>query len=282
MGGAVGRLLSKTGYKIAAVAAKSAASAAKAAAFIGSGRPETDVSKAAGGADIIFITTPDSAIAPTCRKLAESGAIGRGALVVHMSGAHSLEPLDSARSAGAYRAVIHPLQSVPSMELGVENIPGSYFRLESDEGGIESARQIVEALGGKELRMQGWTSDEYSAALYHAGAVAVSNFFVALVHYGLGFYESLGAERAEALKAVLPLIKGTLKNIETAGIPDALTGPIVRGDVETVERHIEAMKERAPQLIPLYRELARQTVLTARERGLAEEKAAELLKIIIG
>lgn len=279
VGGAVGYLLSRAGYTITA-AARTAGSAQKAAAFIGAKRSETDVSNAARAADIIFITTPDGAIKDTCRILAKSGAIKPGALVIHMSGAHSLDLLESAGEVGALRAVIHPLQSVPSMELGVKNIPGSYFRIEADSSGIDICREIVKALGGIELRMPGWVSDRHSAALYHAGAVAVSNFFVSLIHYGLRFYISLGAERDVALKAVLPLIKGTLKNIEEAGIPSALTGPIMRGDIETVIGHIDAMKQRAPELLPLYLALARETVEVATERGLPKEKAEEMLRLL--
>jgi predicted short-subunit dehydrogenase-like oxidoreductase (DUF2520 family) len=137
------------------------------------------------------------------------------------------------------------------------------------------------ALGGIELKMPKWGSDATSAALYHAGAVAVSNFFVALVDFGLRYYEALGADRKEALKAVLPLIKGTLANIESAGIPDALTGPIMRGDSDTVRGHLEAMTARAPELLSLYRELGRQTVAVAREKNsITPQKAAEIRKLM--
>jgi predicted short-subunit dehydrogenase-like oxidoreductase (DUF2520 family) len=166
------------------------------------------------------------------------------------------------------------------MEQGVRNLPGSYFRVEADPEALATARELVKALGGIELVMPKWTSDRHSAALYHAGAVAVSNYFVALVDYGLKFYEALGADRHEALKAVLPLIKGTLGNIETLGIPAALTGPIVRGDVETVRGHIEAMHERTPELLELYKALAKQTIAVARVRGLGDEKARELESVI--
>src|SRR3990172_13192268 len=114
----------------------------------------------------------------------------------------------------------------------------SYFRIEADPEARKTAEELVKALGGVELSMPKWRSDRYSAALYHAGAVVVSNFFVALIDYGLKFYEALGADKQEALKAVLPLIRGTLANIETAGIPDALTGPVMRGDVQTLRSHL--------------------------------------------
>jgi predicted short-subunit dehydrogenase-like oxidoreductase (DUF2520 family) len=167
------------------------------------------------------------------------------------------------------------------MELGVTNIPGSYFRVEADPDALAAARELVEAMGGIELVMPRWTAGRESAALYHAGAVAVSNFFVALVDLGLRFYEALGAERKDALKAVLPLIRGTLANIESAGIPDALTGPIMRGDVQTVRGHLEAIRARTPELADLYRELARHTVTVARDKSsLGPEAAAEMLELL--
>ena len=281
VGGAVGALLAKAGYSVKSVAARSAESAERARAFIGAGEAATDVIKAASGAGIIFITTPDRAIRDVSEKLSAGGAFAAGTIVVHMSGAHSLDLLDAAAKAGAFRAVLHPLQSLAGMEQGVMNLPGSYFRIEADAGALETARELAKALGGIELKMPGWTADAHSAMLYHAGAVAVSNFFVALVDYGLTFYEKLGADKKEALRAVLPLIRGTLRNIETAGIPGALTGPIVRGDAQTVRDHIAAMEARAPELLGLYKELAKQTVAVARDRGtLGDETVRELLTII--
>jgi predicted short-subunit dehydrogenase-like oxidoreductase (DUF2520 family) len=281
VGSSVGYLLKKADYQIEAVAARTRESAGTAADFIGDGRPTNDVVRAAEHADFVFITTPDRVIREVCDKIAAAGVLKPGSLVIHMSGAHSLGLLDSAAKAGVRRAVLHPLQSLASREQGVKTLPGSYFRVESDPDAREASRQIVKALGGVELVMRKWTSDEDSAALYHAGAVAVSNYLVALVNYGLKFYQTLGADQKEALTAVLPLIRGTLHNIEHLGIPDALTGPIMRGDTETIRDHLAAMQKKAPRLSGLYKELARQTVEIARDKGsIDQQKAAELLKLV--
>jgi predicted short-subunit dehydrogenase-like oxidoreductase (DUF2520 family) len=281
VGSSVGYLLNRAGYAILSVAARTMASAGKAAAFINAGKATTDVALAAAGADIVFITTPDRVIREVCETIAAAGVLKPGGLVIHMSGAHSLGLLDTAKSIGVGRAVLHPLQSLASKEQGIKTLPGSYFRIEADETAQETAREIVKALGGIELVMPKWSSDKDSAALYHAGAVAVSNYFVALVDYGLKFYEALGADKQEALKAVLPLIKGTLHNIETLGIPDALTGPIMRGDTETVQDHLAAMRERTPELVSLYKVLARQTVSVARDKkSITQDTAKELLDLV--
>jgi len=281
VGSAIGFLLNRAGYRITAVAAQSMKSAEKAATFIGRGEPLADAARAAAQAELIFITTPDRSIKEVCDRIVAGGGVRAGSLVVHTSGAHTLDLLDAVIKQGAKRAVIHPLQSVPSSEQGVQVLPGSYFRIEADPEARETAKEIVRALGGLELVMPRWSSDKDSAALYHAGAVAVSNYFVALVDYGLKFYGALGADKEEALKAVLPLIKGTLRNIEALGIPEALTGPIMRGDGETVRGHLEAMGKRAPELVALYKALGRQTVAVARDKGSIDQRTAEeLLKLI--
>jgi len=282
VGCTVGYLLASAGYVVTAVAARSLASAEKAVGFIGSGMPTTDVVTAASKAGIVFITTPDGAIKNVCDEIALQGGLKAGSIVVHMFGAASLELLDAARTAGSYRAVIHPLQSVPSPARGIQNLPGSYFRTEADPEALETAHQLVKALGGVELVMLKWSPDKDSASLYHAGAIAVSNYFVALVDYGLKFYQALGADKQETLKALLPLIKGTLQNIESLGTTNALTGPIARGDVETIQGHIEAMQAKTPELLPLYKELARHTILVARAKGsITKETAEELQKRVI-
>ncbi len=279
VGSSMGFLLARAGYAVTAIAAQTAQSRERALAFIGAGTSTADVVKASG-ADIVFITTPDRAIREVCEEIAQAGGFKRGALVLHMSGAHSLDLLASAKSAGAHRAVVHPLQSVPSMDQGVRNLPGSYFRVEADPEALATAREIVRAIGGIELSMPGWVQDGHSAALYHAGAVVVSNYLVALLDFGLKFYEVLGADRNEALAAVLPLVKGTLANVETLGIPAALTGPIVRGDSETMQGHLEAMRSREPELLELYRALAKQTIAVAEQRGLAQNAAEHMRRLL--
>ncbi len=280
VGSSMGFLLQRAGFTVVAVVTCSMESAKSAAAFIGAGEPSTDVALASANAGIILLTTPDRAIRETCDKIADAG-IRPGSIVIHTSGAHSLDLLSAAGARGAYRAVLHPLQSLASREQGIKTLPGSYFRIEADPAALAAVKEIVKALGGRELVMPKWTPDKDSEALYHAGAVVVSNYFVALVDYGLKFYQALGADKKEALKAVLPLIRGTLHNIESLGIPDALTGPIMRGDVETVRGHLSAIGNRTPELADLYKQLARQTVGVAREKGsINETTAAELLEMV--
>jgi predicted short-subunit dehydrogenase-like oxidoreductase (DUF2520 family) len=261
LGGAFGRLLAAAGYRIVAVTARTRRSAAAAARFVGAGEPLTDVGRAAAGADIILITTPDREISSVCERISHGDVFRRGALVVHASGANSLEPLDAARQAGARR--------------------GSFYRIEADPGALRRVRAMVRAMGGRELLLPRWRSDPESAAIYHAGAVAASNYLVTLLDFAVRHLQALGADRLPALQALLPLVRGTLANVERLGIPQALTGPIARGDGQTIAGHIAALRQRAPELLELYLHLARQTIPLARERGGLTVEAAEELRRIV-
>jgi predicted short-subunit dehydrogenase-like oxidoreductase (DUF2520 family) len=277
LGGAIGRLLAQAGYRIVAVTGRTRRSAVAAARFVGAGAPMTDVAAAAARATIVLITTPDREIAAACGRIARGGGFRRGALVAHTSGANDLELLEAARGAGALRAVLHPLQSVPSRERGVVNLPGSYFRIEADPGAQRRVRALGRTLGGRVLALPRWAAGPESAALYHAGAVAASNYLVTLLAFAARHLEALGASRRQALRALLPLVRGTLENVERLGIPAALTGPIARGDRITIAAHLAALQSRAPRLLDLYRQLARATVPLAREKGGLEAAAAETM-----
>ncbi len=281
LGGAFGRLLTQAGYRILAVTGRTRRSAAAAARFIGAGAPLTDVVQAASDAAIVLITTPDRVIGEVCGQIARGGGLRRGALVAHAAGAQTRELLDTARATGARRAVMHPLQSVPSRKQGVANLPGSWYRIEADPGAHQQVRELVRACGGRELKLPLWHSGPETAALYNAGAVAASIYLVTLLDFAARHLQALGADRRQALRALLPLVRGTLANVERLGIPAALTGPIARGDAQTVAGHVAAMHERAPELLQFYRTLALQTLPLAQERGgLTAQTAAALRRIL--
>lgn len=281
VGSAVGHLLRQQGYTIKGVVARRLASAKKAAEFIGEGKAGTDAVAAASSADFVLITTPDKAIKPTCDEIAAGGGFameGRGCiapLVAHFSGALGSDVLGSARDAGARVASIHPLQSLASARQAVANLPGSYMSVEGDPSAMADCFEIVDALGG--LRM---VIPSGQKPLYHAGAAVASNYLVTVVDFAVTIYESLGMSRADAVKAVMPLVRGTVNNIERVGVPDALTGPIARGDVATVEGHIEVLAKTMPNMLSLYKELGRHTVSVGLAKGsLAKEDADRLMEL---
>jgi predicted short-subunit dehydrogenase-like oxidoreductase (DUF2520 family) len=135
---------------------------------------------------------------------------------------------------------------------------------------------MVKDLGGTLLEI---TAEKKT--LYHAAAVAASNYLVSLIHLALELNKAAGLPMNISFDALLPLIKGTLSNIGARGIPDALTGPIARGDVETVAAHLQAIEKDAPGLLAIYRCLGLYTVDLAKAKGTLNEEAADRLLALL-
>jgi predicted short-subunit dehydrogenase-like oxidoreductase (DUF2520 family) len=173
-------------------------------------------------------------------------------------------------------ATLHPLQSFASVDQAVSLVPGSFCTIEGDESALAIVRQIVEDLGGIVLEI---TAEKKT--LYHAAAVAASNYLVTLIYLALELDKAAGLLGDTSFNALLPLIKGTLNNIGKKGIPNALTGPIARGDVATVSAHLKAIEKDAPELLSLYLCLGRYTVdLAEAKKTISEEAAQKLIALL--
>jgi len=270
VGTAIGYLLKENRYPIVGIASRTLQSAKKARKFIGEGKASADLISTAKKADIVFITTSDNAIRETCSKIASEKGFNQGAVVFHTCGALSSNILRSARKNGAKVASIHPLQSLANVKEAVKNLPGSYFCLEGDDEALPVAREIIKVLKGREINL-----DVDKKPLYHAGASVASNFLIATISFGLELFEAAGISRKDSLRALMPLIKGTMKNVEAVGIPAALTGPISRGDSGVVEDHLKVISRERKDMIKLYSELGRVTVKIAVKKGTLKEKAAQ-------
>ncbi len=275
VGQTLGVLLARAGYRVVAVHSRTRESAETLAGRVGAevvGSPEA----AAKAADLVLLTVPDDVIEPVCAEIARRGGWGPGKAVVHTSGAHSLDSLESAREAGAHVGSLHPLQAFATVEAAMETLPGSTFGLEADGEPLRGwLTGIVKALDGRPLWLK--PGDK---AVYHAAAVIASNYVVALFACAAGLLEALGMDRDGASAALMPLTRGAVANLEKIGLPGALTGPLLRGDVGTIKRHLTALDAMAPEVASLYRLLARHTLPLAVERGLSTEKVAEIGRIV--
>jgi predicted short-subunit dehydrogenase-like oxidoreductase (DUF2520 family) len=275
VGTALARLLSHEGYKFLGAASRSLTSAQATCDFAGCGQATSEAAEITADADLIFITTPDDVIAEVCTNLAQASAFRSGAVVAHCSGAHPSTILAPAAEAGAEIGSMHPLQSFATADEAVKVLPGSYCCIEGTEQAVTVLSGAAEAIGSQVM-----TVPTKHKALYHAAAVVACNYLVALENAALRLDEAAGLDREDAREALLPLIKGTINNLENVGIPDCLTGPIARGDVETTQRHIEAMEQEIPDLLPLYKQLGIETVSVARAKGtLSEARAEKLLEM---
>jgi predicted short-subunit dehydrogenase-like oxidoreductase (DUF2520 family) len=275
VGAAVGCLLKFAGRRIVAVSDRSPGALEKNISFTG-GRAFDNPADAAAGADCILITTTDDAIAAVCRDIVLAGAVHKGNKVLHMSGAGGLDLLEPARSAGAHVASIHPIQSFADVEGAIRNIPGSTFGITADESLREWSVSFVHALKGVPFFVA-----EKDKALYHAAACMASNYLTTLMHMVETTYETLGLSRKEAIRAFWPLVRGTLANIESRGAVDALTGPIARGDVGTIEKHLQAFHSSLPGLLNAYCELGLMTVEMARQKESFAPDRAQTIKTLL-
>lgn len=195
-------------------------------------------------ADLVLLCVPDSAIAEVAQ------AIEPGPWIAHVSGATSLRELDPHMR----RFGVHPLQTF-SHRRGPEQLDGAWAAVtaESDEA-RRLGRDLAETLG-----LQPFDLDDGARSIYHAGAAIASNYLVTLHDAASRLLEAAGAPP----EALAPLMTRTIDN------RFELTGPIARGDWETVGRHVAAIRETAPELEPLYTVLAEATALLSGREGLA-------------
>lgn len=269
VGTAVGVVLKQKGYEITGAYDVKSESTQQLVERIGC-TPHTSPQEVSRSADVLFITTNDAAIRNVVDTLADRKAFYQGQVVVHMSGAQSSEVLDRAKMFGANILSVHPLQSFANVDGAIKNLPGSVFSIEGDRDAYDTAVCIVETLQGEYFFI-----DRKAKPLYHAGACVVSNYLVTLIDFGVKLLESTGIPRSAGVKALLPLIQGTVNNIENIGIPRALTGPISRGDLSTIVKHLECLEEMAPELMKLYSWLGFYTTQIAMEKGTIDDFAME-------
>ena len=175
---------------------------------------------AGAGADLVIIATPDAAIESAASALVAS--LRPDALVIHLAGARGLDAL---AGVPARRGALHPLQSIPSVGIGLARLPGSWCAVAGDPQVEDLAVQ---------LQLRSFTVADADRARYHAAACIASNHLVAL----LGQAERIAPV---PLKALLPLVRATVDNVAELGVKAALTGPVARGDVATVRAHLAAL-----------------------------------------
>ncbi len=167
---------------------------------------------------------------------------------------------------------LHPLVSFADPLVAVEGLQEVTFGIEGDEPARAAAARIARALGARSVILEA-----ENMALYHAGAVMASNYVVALADAAQALLIKAGVPAAEALPALIPLMTSVVQNLAQLGLPGALTGPVERGDVASVERHLESLAARAPELVELYRLVGRDVLRLARAKAKLEpDRAARL------
>ena len=222
-----------------------------------------------------MITTPDGIIETACRQIADAGGFRRGQTVLHCSGALPSTILSAAAEAGAHTGSMHPMQAFAAIATEESPFKGIVMAVEGSKDAVTAAREMVTALGARPftIRTEG-------KMLYHAAAVVASNYLVSLLEIATQMFSEAGIPEAESFGILEPLLQGTTANIGRSGTRDALTGPIVRGDTETVSAHVEAIKDAMPHLLPAYKSLGLVALDLTRRKGELEESKIALLESI--
>ncbi|NQT73457.1 MAG: DUF2520 domain-containing protein [Chloroflexi bacterium] len=272
VGTALAVRLQEKGYPVVAVASRSKKSAKKLADAVVGCRACDSNQEVVDAVDIVFVTTPDDEVQGVAEELSWS----TGKSVIHCSGVDSLDILEKAKAGGAQVGGFHPLQTFASVTHAINNLPGSTFAVEAEGTLSDTLKSMAQSLEGEFVVLG--LGDK---ALYHAAAVVACNYTVTLMKMATDMWKTFGVSTEDATKALLPLLRGTINNIENVGLPDCLTGPIARGDIGTVLKHLDAMEEKAPEIVSTYREMGLQTIPIALNKGKIDLARAEELRLLL-
>ncbi|MCD6426554.1 MAG: DUF2520 domain-containing protein [Caldisericaceae bacterium] len=247
------------------IASRSMKSAKKAASI--SGAKACSV-KECGGSDIVFLTVPDSEITNAAKNIEQF--VTEKQVIVHTSGALSSEILNFLPS---HVASLHPLKSFADPVIAASSIKETLFTFEGDKTAETVLEEIVKKIKGKFVKIK-----PQNKILYHLAAVLAANYTVSLADISVNILKEIGFRENDAKSAIVNLLKGVLENMENKGTVSALTGPIERGDADTVKKHLTAIKD--PILKNIYIFLGFATLSIAEQKGLNKRKIDDIRKVL--
>jgi predicted short-subunit dehydrogenase-like oxidoreductase (DUF2520 family) len=261
----------RAGRNVVAVASRSIASARALVKRVRGARACAP-QEVADRADLVFLTVPDDAIEPVA-----SGIRWRaGAACVHCSGAADLDTLKKAAADGALTGGFHPLHMFGEPGESPDALAGCAIALAGPDALLEKLERLARSLGAKPLRLP-----EGGRALYHAAANFSGAFVIALIQETIALWKKLGIAEADALAALLPLLRGTADNVERLGAAGGLGSAVARGDVGTIRRHLDALAESAPDSLELYRILSLRTIPLALAKGTLKPETAKEIETLL-
>ena len=274
LGTTLGAALRKTGYHIIALSCKGLSSAKESRKVIGEGNPLSDNIEAAKKAKLLFLCVPDSELKKVTKELSQSDIDWSKKYVFHTSGLLSTKALNPLKGKGALTASLHPVQSFPQKMADQKKFEGIYFGLEGCPEALTLGRKIVHQLGGSAFILQ--AEDK---PLYHAACSIASNFLVVLLYMATSILREIGFKE-DPFQILFPLVQGTLHNVKKFDISGSLTGPVVRGDQDSVEKHLRSLRT-LPRYRKIYTALASQALEIARREKRLMSQDIEALKNLL-
>lgn len=264
VGTAVAYLLKERGYTLLSVLGRSDLSLERARLFLGQQVPYAqDFIENISAADFLLLGVQDDQVINLVGGLQQTGLLKPGQTLIHFSGVLPADTGNNSEMVGIGRLSLHPLQSIPSVEAGIKTLGQAVWSLEGDSQSRALGEEILTDLQVDWMRL---SADD--KPLYHAAACIVANYLVTLVYAGMKIFQDLGFTTDLAQKALWPLIRGTVTNLEQMRPEVALTGPLARGDGETIKKHMTALKKTDSEWLSLYQVLGEATLkyLTLEEK----------------
>ena len=260
--------LARKGVAVVAVASRTRSSAERLASSIAGCAALDDAQGVADAADLVFISVTDRAIA----EVASSIRWREGVAAVHCSGATEVSVLASAAAQGALTGGFHPMQTFTDPDAALASLPGCTISIEAPEPLRARLQTLALLLGCRSITLPAGVR-----ARYHASGAYASQYVVALLAEAVKLWASFGVSEEDAIRALLPLLRGTAASVERVGLVQGMPGPLSRGDLDTVRRHLDALAAFDPQMAALYRQLALRTVALAEAKDvLTVEQRAQL------
>ena len=282
VGGALARRLHMAGYPVTAVLSRSAQSAQQLAAAVEAPTASTTLRALPDPVRLLFLCVPDDQVRLVAQTFADHSHPWKRCLVAHTSGALPAAALHPLQEKGAATLSFHPLQAF-DQEARADAFDGIYIGLEGSDEALAMGRTLAEA-----LNVESFVLSEEKKERYHLAASIASNFLITLLDLArnvldeaLSHNDSHNNNKDVRADRLRPLVEGTLRNLERSSPSTALTGPVARGDGETIRAHLHALRRHHPDLVPVYAALTAETVhLATRADRLSSQEADRILDLL--
>lgn len=272
VGAALARALYERGVEIAAVISRSIASAERCAQRVRAPVASDRVQDLPEDLHAVFLTPPEGALETVVTQLLANETALQGAVVMHTSGALTSEILQPLGRLGVAVGCLHPIQTFAGHSGDWQRLSNIFFGIEGEPPAVAVCKGFVELLGSRWVLVP----REFKP-LYHVACVFAANYLVALLDVPMRLFGELRLSESDTARLLRPLVEAAVRNTMELGPTGALTGPIARGDAETVRHHLEALKPVDEEVSELYRALGRRALALARRKGAV---AAENLAIL--
>ncbi|GAB3049287.1 Rossmann-like and DUF2520 domain-containing protein [Sediminivirga luteola] len=277
VGAVIGAALRGAGHAVIGVSATSEASRERADAML-PGVPVLEIPEIVERAELLMVTVSDDAIGPLVSGLAKGGHFQEGQIVAHWAGRFGTEVLRPAAEAGAITIAFHPSLSFTGTSIDLPRLREATVGVTAAKPVLPIGQALVVEMGAEPVILA-----EADRALYHAAICHASNHVVTVLSQAMRTLESLGVDQPS--RVLDALVTASVRNTLESGAK-ALTGPVSRGDVSTVEAHLEALAEQAAQdgsteILDAYRQMSRATAQAALQTGrITPETAERLLEVL--